>query len=57
MLVDLKERIREALQEIPLDMLHRVMRAFVHSLEECVQCNGNHLGRNIQETVTVVSNH
>ena len=42
-LADLKERIREALQEIPLDMLHRVMRAFVHRLEECVQCNGNHL--------------
>ena len=42
-LADLKERIRDALQDITWDMLHRVMRAFVRRLEECVQCNGNHL--------------
>lgn len=40
---ELKERIQQEINNIPLDMLRRVMGAFTKRLEECVRNEGRHL--------------
>ena len=39
----LKQRIREEVAAIPVNMLRGVMQQFVARLEECVRFNGGHL--------------
>lgn len=40
---DLKERIRQEITNIPLQMLQSVMGGFALRLQQCVQCEGRHL--------------
>jgi hypothetical protein len=40
---ELKTAISREVHAIPQDMLRRVMEAFPHCLEQCVQAEGGHL--------------
>ena len=39
----LKQRIRDEIAAIPVDMLRKVMQNFQARLQECINCNGGHL--------------
>lgn len=47
---DLKARIRQEIDNIPLDMLRRVMGSFCNRLQECVRRQGRHLTDTIFKT-------
>ena len=49
-LEDLKERIREEINAIPLEMTRRVMENFRERLHQCIANNGHHLSDIIFKT-------